>query len=467
MSNSAYIRDIASLDQLRIAIARFSEESENQLNLTDSKLQSRFDDLKSLESQFQRIIESAQNDLWNANILLAECESNTYENEEGETVHPNCDFEKEKVDECKKRLKIAEYNYISFQTEIRNLEKAIEEYLNPKIKFKRIIQDKNEAAVSSLKQLINGAEDYLSVTSSVMSREPGLMDAIYEISPLIIIEATAQIAETILISFFSFFSEGGSIYSLLNTKNDKIISSTFSENGKDCICSEMRIEKKGAGNLGKIISVSVPPSLQNKKVGKYFIRNMEMICRANDCKEISGWSSTTNLSFFQGLNYQSRNEVNGAGGEVFKPLGGKFLDSQMQAKAAFENLNNADFIKSKKLGKVKVNPLNIISPEEMNDKKFWGQHGENQARYVDLIEKYDQCLSEMQSGKTLDQIRTENMWIANAYDVFNGSGPIRLQKYGEFFRIDSNGRHRVAAAQLYYMQTGKNIFLTAEVFEKE
>jgi len=63
LSNTAYIRDIASLEQLRIAIARFCEESENQLLAIDSKLQSRIGNLKSLESQFQRMIESAQDEV--------------------------------------------------------------------------------------------------------------------------------------------------------------------------------------------------------------------------------------------------------------------------------------------------------------------------------------------------------------------------------------------------------------------
>jgi hypothetical protein len=73
----------------------------------------------------------------------------------------------------------------------------------------------------------------------------------------------------------------------------------------------------------------------------------------------------------------------------------------------------------------------------------------------------------MLSGKTLDQIRKENMWVANAYDVFHGSEPIRLLKTGDYYRIDSSGRHRVAAAQMYYMRTGKTIPLPAEVFEKD
>ena len=232
------------------------------------------------------------------------------------------------------------------------------------------------------------------------------------------------------------------------------------------IASELKIEKNKTGNYGKIVSVNIPPSLQKEKIGRHLINNMEASCRANDCKEISGWANSTNVGFYQGLNYLTRNEIKETGAEVFKPLESNFSSSQQKAKAAFGNLDNVDFIKNKKLGKQKVNPLCIISPDEMKDEKFWQQHGENQNRYVDLIEKYDQCNQELHSGKTLDQIRKDNMWVANAYDVFHGSEPIKLLKSGEYYRIDSNGRHRVAAAQMYYMQTGKTIPLMAEVIEK-
>jgi len=93
VNNSAYIRDIASLEQLRVAIAKFCEESENQLQAIDSKLQSRIGNLKSLESQFQRIIESAQDNLRSANSALYYCEADTYEDEEGNTQYPDCDYE--------------------------------------------------------------------------------------------------------------------------------------------------------------------------------------------------------------------------------------------------------------------------------------------------------------------------------------------------------------------------------------
>jgi len=470
--NGSYvsIRDVSSLEQLRIAIARFCEESENQMLELDSKLQSRIGNLKSLEPQFKRIIESAHDDLRSANNSLYSCESDSYEDEDGNTNYPDCDSEKEDIIDCRKRLELAENNYAIFKKEMAKLEISIAEYQKLKVKYKTLIQFEKEAATSSLKQLINGAEDYLSVSSPSndgFSNGLGLTEAVAKIDPTMIFTATAAVTELMMIGVFSFFGLGGNLFSVSNTNKKGLVTSTFSEEGTEHICSELKIEKNDNGNFGKILSVNIPPSLQNEKIGKHLINNMEATCRANDCMEISGWANSDNIGFYQGLNYQMRNEIKETGAEIFKPLESNFLNLQQNAKSAFENLNNSDFIKGKNSGKQKINPLKVISPEEMYDDKFWQQHGENQNRYFDLIEKYDQCNQELLDGKHLDQIRKEDMWVANAHDVFHGSEPIRVLKSGDFYRIESNGRHRVAAAQLYFMQTGKTIPLIAEVIEKD
>jgi len=377
--------------------------------------------------------------------------------------------EREGVIECKQILEIAEHNYSAFKSEIRNLELSIAEYQNPKIKYRTLIQFEKEAATSSLKQLINGAEDYLSVSSPLsngFTNGIGIAEAIAKVDPTMILATTVGVTEIIVMSVFSFFGLGGSLFTLSNKNKKGLITSTYLDNENENVCSELRIDKKESGNIGKIISVNIPTSLQNEKIGKHLINNMEAICRANDCKEISGWASTSNVSFYENLDFQTRNTIKDSGAEVFKPFESSFMSSQQKARTAFEDLTNIDFINHNKFGKREVNPLNIISPDEMNDEVFWQHHGENQARYIDLIEKYEKCNQELEKGKTLDQIRSEDSWVANAYDVFHGSEPVKLIKSGDYYRIDSNGRHRVAAAQLYFLKTGKIIPFHADIIEK-
>lgn len=470
MSNSAYIRDIASLEQLRIAIARFCEESEDQLHAIDLKLQSRISNLESLESQFQRMVESAQYEFDSARSSLSICESNIYEDEDGNTIYPDCENERSELIISRERLELAQHNYSSFRREIRNLKNAIDDYQNPKIKYKTLIQFEKEAATNSLKQLINGAEDYLSVSAlsgNGFSTSSGITESISKIDPTIIVAASIGVAEILMMSMFSFLGEGGKLFNVTNTRNNIVITTTYFEKGEKHVCSELKIEKKENGNMGKILSINIPISLHHEKIGKHLINNMEATCRANDCEEISGWATTQNLYFYRNLGYQSRNEVKESGAEVFKILKSNYYSSQQKAKSAFENVTKDDFIKTKKLGKQEIEALNIITPDEMNEEKFWGQHGEDQDRYLDLIEKYDKCRQLLQSGKTLDEIRKEDSWVANAYDVFNNSEPVRLQKTGGYYRIGENGRHRVAAAQIYYLNTGRSVPIVAEVSEKQ
>lgn len=425
--------------------------------------------MKSLESQFQRMVESAQDDLRNANRALSSCEANTYEDEDGNTEYPDCESEQEEVVECRKRLELAEHNYNSFRREIRNLEIAIAEYQNPKVKYRILIQFEKEAATSSLKQLINGAEDYLSVSSPLnndLTNGLGLTEAVAKVDPTMILAATVGVAEIIFMSIFSFIGLGGNLISVSNKKKNGLITTTYLENGSEHTCSELKIENKDSANYGKIVSVNIPPSLQSEKVGKYLVQNMEANCRANDCKEIYGWSNEANTPFYKGLGYETRNEVKESGGEVFKPLDSNFSSIQQKAKDSFKNLSNSDFIGANNLGRKEINPLSVISPDEISDEKFWQQHGEDQTRYFELIEKYQKCKEELSKGKSLDDIRKEDMWVANAHDVFHGSEPIRLLKSGDYYQIDSNGRHRIAAAQAYYLLTGKTVDLPADVFEK-
>lgn len=470
MSDFVSIRNLSSLEELRVAISRFCEESENQLQAIELKLQSRIGNLKFLESQFQRRIESAQDDLRNANRALSSCEANTYEDEYGNTKYPDCESEQEEVVECRKRLKLAEHNYNSFGREIRNLEIAIAEYQNPKIKYRTLIQFEKEAATSSLKQLINGADDYLSVSSLLnngLTNGLGLTEAVAKVDPTMILAATVSVAEIIFMSVFSFIGLGGSLISVSNKRKNGLITTTYTGKGSEHTCSELKIENKDSVNYGKIISINIPPSLQNEKVGKYLVQNMEANCRANDCKEIYGWSNEANNPFYKSLGYDTRNEVKESGSEVFKPLNSSFSSIQQNAKSAFKDLSNSSFIGANNLGRKEINPLNVITPDAISDEKFWNQHGLNQAKYIDLIDKYQKCQDELKNGKSLDRIRKEDMWVANAHDVFHGSEPIRLLKSGSYYQIDSNGRHRIAAAQAYYLQTGKTVDLPADVFERK
>lgn len=469
MSSSAYIRDISSLEELRVAIARFCEESENQLVAVDSRLQSRLGNLKSFESRLLNLIDSSKESLRSAQHSLAICESNTYEDEDGCTVYPDCDYEKGEVIECRRLLEHAEHNYNVFKGEIRKLEIAINEYQKPKVKYRTLVQFEKEAGTNSLKQLINGAQDYLSVSSPFsngFSNGFGLTEAAAKVDPTMMVAATIGAAEVIFSSVFSFIGLGGSLFNVSNKKKNGLITTTYAENGAEHICSEIKLENRDSANYGKIVSVNIPPSLQNEKIGKYLVQNMEANCRVNDCKEIYGWASEANTPFYKNLGYKTRNEIKETGNEVYKPLNSNFSSIQQNAKSAFEKI----IVSQRRKSEVsEVNPLQIVTPIDFNDNIFWHQHmPEGKIKYMEQIEGYLKCKDLIEKGQSIDEIKTSDFTSAIAYESFiykPGGDTIRLQKHGNYYRVDGGGRHRVAAAQLYYLQTGKIIPLTAVVEE--
>jgi len=282
-----------------------------------------------------------------------------------------------------------------------------------------------------------------------------------------VIAAAVGVAEILIMSVFAFLGASGNSYSISNKNSNGLITSTLLTEGKEYICSELKIDKKESVNSGKIVSVNIPQNLQNEKIGKHLIINMESTCRANDCKEISGWATSNNIKFYQGLGYQTRNEIKESGAEIFKPLESDFSDTQQKAHNAFENISDATFINSKNFGKLHVNPLHVISPAEINEEKFWKQHDrDGMERYIDQIEKYEKCKELISKGGTLDEIRKSDFKLVIAYENFVSKGDtIRLQKNGDYYKIDGGGRHRVAAAQIYFLRTGKIVPIEAEVKE--
>lgn len=468
MSNTAYIRNIDSLEQLRVAVFRFCEDSNSQLLGMELAIQFRFEALRSMEVRFVKAIEKARDHLKVALAALSNCESDYDTDEEGNMITPDCSYERNHVYDCERKLARAEANYEIYKREIKKIQATIEEYQGGKFRYQSWLQYEKEVATASMKQLIEGAEDYLSV-SSPFERNPdasqGLMEAVAKIDPVGILAATIGAGEIIIQTMISFLGVGGSAFAITNSKNKDIIRSDISVGGTEYTCTELKINDKGGRNTGSIFSISIPALLQKEKIGRHLITNMEALCRANDCHEISGWSTSNNIPFYTGLGYQLRNEVNGAGAEVYKTLESNFQSHQRNARDSFAG---ADEMKlKKKSGKCDINPLHIISPDEMSDEKFWKQHErEGMERYLTQVEQYDKCRDLLRKGYGIERIKKEDFSLAIAYENFvSKSDTIRLYKKGNYYKINGSGRHRVAAAQLYFLRTGRIIPVEAEITE--
>jgi len=66
----------------------------------------------------------------------------------------------------------------------------------------------------------------------------------------------------------------------------------------------------------------------------------------------------------------------------------------------------------------------------------------------------------IENGASIENIANSHPEFANAYEVCT-KNPIRLIKLNNYYMVDEDGRHRVAAAQLI----DENVKLTADVRE--
>jgi len=465
----AVIRSLESLEQLRVAIISFCEKNDWELYAIDSKIQTRLNALVTLETRFLRAVEAAKDNLRQAIRDLNSCRADSYVDENGNRHEPDCSSEQGEVYKCEQELAKAERNYSIFKSEVSKVKKSIDEHKNKQVRYRTIIRCEKEEAPNCLRQLINGAEDYISVllSGSVFDvngpgdNEPKGVPASQAA------KVPAGMQELFFLKEFSFTNPEGAVFSFINRKEGSHIITLYSGNGSEYVCSELIIECKGTDRHGKILSISIPQSLQHEKAGKYLVHNMEINSRANDCKSIYGWANESNIQFYGALGYQSRNEIKGAGCEIYKLLDSIFFTLQQMAKNVFNELADTDYLEVIKLGMEEINPLNIISPVECNDENFWEQHGLNQVKYINLIESYEKCREELKKEKTLDEIRLQEESIASAYDIFHGAEAICLLRYNGYYQMYGKGRHWVAAAQLYYLRTGKIINLPAGIFEKK
>ncbi len=109
-----------------------------------------------------------------------------------------------------------------------------------------------------------------------------------------------------------------------------------------------------------------------------------------------------------------------------------------------------------------------LPPQQPEDQQFWKQHDKaGMERYIDQVEKYDTCRQLLQQGVTIEEIKKTDFNMAIAYENFVSEGDtIRVFKIGDYYKINGGGRHRVAAAQIYFLRTGRIIQIEAEITEK-
>jgi hypothetical protein len=187
-----------------------------------------------------------------------------------------------------------------------------------------------------------------------------------------------------------------------------------------------------------------------------YLKDIEQELLDKNCHEVTVWADTVDEKNFLIANGYKYFQTQSIDNELSKNLRNNDGIEESTLLRESSEVNNyskgetyfADGIDSKKIFFFDIDKF------EAND-SFWKQTAsyESEQRYCELVQKYRTCMDALKTGKTLDQIRSQDSWVANAYDVFKKDA-VNLLKVGGNYYMASNGRHRITAAQLMNMPIG-------------
>jgi len=463
LSNSANIRNIDSLKNLKKSIIHFGENGNFHLIQLELSISRELDYLDSIETKLFQDLNETEDDLEEAIKDLEYCERTCdYDDDD-------CCHEENVVAECRRNFKIAEAKYNQCRMWIQRVQNQLGSFNIHKSRFKRLINNHKENTTGSLSRLINGAETYESIktpTSNTSFAKSGISNN----SSIIVSKEINRVSVDNSKTTFKdnanndYLIESNTLAAnqvgVFVSQKDKSISGGFR-------CGLCRIEEKSNGRFAKICDIVLPPKYQNIGIEKNILIEMEKVAVNNNCSEIYGWADSNVLGFYKKQGYHIRNEIPNAGGEVYKSFENKnnFKRTQEIIKETFSDFNEKFIKKEIKLDSPKlvsnIDPSRILTPEM--DTTFWNHHGNNKSDYVSIADKISEISNQLDLGLTIDKISTHNESNKQIISSLKNN-PIRLIKCDDYYMIDEDGRHRVAAAQLLTKQK-ENVRLIAEVRE--
>lgn len=225
MSSSADIRDIHYLELLQGSIFHFCGDMDNRFISIKHKLEERVLDIENKRNYFESLVEKTGSQLRYSEQKLQECESSVYTDKEGNVHYPNCSHEREEVGRFEMALRVAEDYLYSYEGLIKKLNASIDEYYNKERAFKTLNEFLRGNATYSLRQLINGLEDYISLSVNESGKTTNNFSE--KISDSILFTSSGAGLATIFQSLVLFVGDSGKKFSLLNRINNNLISSFF------------------------------------------------------------------------------------------------------------------------------------------------------------------------------------------------------------------------------------------------
>lgn len=165
MSESANVRSIEALSELRGALARFTGEAQSSLNAAQLEIRRTLEWLAERQRHWQRQVRRWQQEALRAQSALTRCEnSRYYDDETGEYHAPDCSAYEEALYDAERNLRQAERELRTVQQAIQAVERAAADYQRQAQRLTTILGSDVPKAAALLASSIAILESYLAMS---------------------------------------------------------------------------------------------------------------------------------------------------------------------------------------------------------------------------------------------------------------------------------------------------------------
>ena len=327
MKSGINIRDLDSIKSLRNAILKFSEYGLSSIPTIDVVLKKEIVELENREKQFKKSLVHHENNLQQARISLANCESSGYYDRDGNFHEPDCWLIKDQVSDCFYQFQEYQRKYQECRKIISRVKERLETFSRELVKFKNLLSNHSPYATNALKQLIIGAEDYQIIQSNskhnndlnptVENTSANSYKSSESNNPLgeLLLAVTGMSAIAALAKEI-FNTSSGIKYELSNTVKNNTLDFYITHNDKTEKVAKLSINEKNSSRTGKIFS----NYLEDNEISEKILVNLEKAAVKNNCLDLVSWADNHQINLFKNNKYQIRNQT-ASGGEVYKTLG--------------------------------------------------------------------------------------------------------------------------------------------------
>lgn len=165
MSQSANLRSLQTLEDLKSALGRFRGEAQEALLAIEQEIRRTLDWLQERQNHWQHQVRRRQDDVHRAAAALARCQASGYYDREGRYYPPNCTREEQVLRQAEVQLRQAEAELHNVGQWLRQVQQAVTDYQLHARRLRELATTHTEKSQTYLGRVITDLQLYLTVAS--------------------------------------------------------------------------------------------------------------------------------------------------------------------------------------------------------------------------------------------------------------------------------------------------------------